>query len=85
MTVPPMFLATGGFDGLIVIWNSVSETPNKFLIQRKKNMSQQHNTNTNSAKSKKGSAAMLKYSRQGRRVSRQPTEKADQIEPDVIP
>jgi hypothetical protein len=32
----PMFLATGGFDGEIVIWNSVTELPHKRLISRKR-------------------------------------------------
>lgn len=40
MSVPPMLLATGGFDGLIVIWNSVSELPSKFLTARRKLMVQ---------------------------------------------
>jgi hypothetical protein len=34
-------MATGGFDGLIVIWNSVSELPAKFLTARQKPISGQ--------------------------------------------
>ena len=41
MNVMPMFLATGGFDGLIVIWNSVSESPSKFLTARRKPVTMQ--------------------------------------------
>ncbi len=32
----PMFMATGGFDGEIIIWNSVTELPHKRLISRKR-------------------------------------------------
>jgi hypothetical protein len=36
MKTPPMFLATGSFDGEIVIWNSVTEFACKHLISRKR-------------------------------------------------
>ena len=36
MKNPPVLLATGSFDGDIVIWNSVSEIPSKHLSARKR-------------------------------------------------
>lgn len=36
MTTQPMFLLTGGFDGDIVVWNSVTEQPYKHLSARKR-------------------------------------------------
>lgn len=39
MLSPPLFLATGGFDGDIVIWNSVTEHPVRHLSARKRILS----------------------------------------------
>ncbi len=36
MTVAPLLLATGSFDGEIVIWNSSTEFANKHLVNRKR-------------------------------------------------
>lgn len=36
MKTQPMFLATGGFDGEIVVWNSVTEQSVKHLSARKR-------------------------------------------------
>jgi WD40 repeat protein len=36
MLTQPMFLITGGFDGDIVVWNSVTEQPYKHLSARKR-------------------------------------------------
>jgi hypothetical protein len=47
MKVMPLFFATGGFDGLIVIWNSVTESPTKFLTSRKKSHSSHKNKDVN--------------------------------------
>ncbi len=44
----PMQLVTGGFDGDIVVWNSVTELPSKHLIARKRitNSKRQQNDST---------------------------------------
>ncbi len=36
MKIPPMFLATGSFDGDIVLWNSVTELCSKHITARKR-------------------------------------------------
>ena len=45
MSHPPMLLATGGFDGDIVLWNSVTEHAIKHLSDRKRVLSAKYEPN----------------------------------------
>jgi hypothetical protein len=75
MQNPPLLLATGCFDGEIVIWNSVSELVHKRLVARKRPKKDAFSKSDKQSKSLKASS---------RRVSKQESEQVDNyLDPDV--
>jgi succinate dehydrogenase/fumarate reductase-like Fe-S protein len=84
----PLLLATGCFDGEIVIWNSVSELVHKRLVARKRpkkedtkslslSSSSSSSTSSSSVKNDKQINKSLKVL--GRKVSKQESEQLDSL------